>query len=142
MPQALRTLLRTTPRTLRPARSYHTTSLRLAYKDSQDRNSLRPGSTENTKTARDDDAAQHDAAFNPDKTSPEAAAEETSQSSQINKGAGDKQDPLEASAANQGLNKPMGDEETIKKTGAGKETQKGGKSEGKSSEKRGTPGRD
>ncbi|KAL3956430.1 hypothetical protein ACCO45_009276 [Purpureocillium lilacinum] len=58
----------------------------LPYKDSQDRETLRPRTAEHTATGRDDDVAgaHPDAAFNPSKTRPEterrtAAAEEEKQ---------------------------------------------------------------
>ncbi|KAH7312393.1 hypothetical protein B0I35DRAFT_480850 [Stachybotrys elegans] len=105
-------------------RAYHSTvPVSQAYKDSQDRNSLRPSSAENTKSGRDDDAAANpDAAFNPKKTSPEEA-ERTA-----NKNSATDTNPLEVSGANQEMSKPTGDEKTKKKSGAGKETRKGGKS--------------
>lgn len=136
MSQSLRTLLRTTPRALPTVRAYHsTTLLQIPYKNSQDRETVRPGSTENTRSARDDEIATHhpDAAFNPNKTSPEEAMESTRQSG------GDKASDLDASGADQKVNKPLGDEKTQKKTGAGKETQKGGASKGQKAEKGGSP---
>ncbi|KFA62977.1 hypothetical protein S40285_06847 [Stachybotrys chlorohalonatus IBT 40285] len=103
-------------------RAYRTTALRPApYRDSQDRNSLKPTSTEGTKSGKDDDvAANPDAAFNPSKTSPEEAERTAGVESNGN--------PLDASGANQGLSKPQGDERTPAKRGPGKETSKGGKS--------------
>lgn len=44
-----------------------------AYKDDQDRESLKPKAHEYTQSGTDDQAAQTDAAFNPNKTSPESA---------------------------------------------------------------------
>lgn len=46
---------------------------------------------------------------------------------------------LDASGANQKINKPLGDEKTQKTRGAGKETQKGGVSKKQSGEKKGHP---
>jgi hypothetical protein len=126
MSSALRLLARPGARAVafNASRTYHSTvPVRQAYKDSQDRNSLKPSSNENTKFGRDEDAAANpDAAFNPNKTSPEEAERTASNNSTT--GA----NPLDASGANQELSKPTGDEKTMKKTGAGKETRKGGKS--------------
>ncbi|KAL2207762.1 hypothetical protein CC79DRAFT_1333590 [Sarocladium strictum] len=124
---------------LRPAsrlpivRPYHTTPLlRLPYKDDQDRESLKPRSTENTKTGSDQDVAgaDPDAAFNPNKTSPEAAH----QAADDNAG-----NPLEGSGANQELSKPRGDEKSGNDRGPGEEVRKGGKSSGHSAQKKGDP---
>lgn len=133
MSSTLRMLSRTAPRTSITTRALHTTAApRLPYKDSQDRESLRPGSTENTKSGRDDDAAKNpDAAFNPDKTRPETEGAAAADGTDGN--------PLEASGANQELSKPTGDE-NAKKGGAGKEINKGGASGGHSSQKGGKPG--
>ena len=49
------------------------TSTRFAQKDAQDKDSLKPRSTEYSKSGSDDGAAHSDAAFNPSKTSPEEA---------------------------------------------------------------------
>lgn len=104
----------------------------MAYKDSQDRESLKPGSTENTKTGRDQDMANEnpDAAFNPSKTSPEAAKEAQSSGDHT----------LDASGANQEMSKPRGDERA-RPEGAGKETSKGGASSRKSPPKSGDLGK-
>ncbi|KAL7951854.1 hypothetical protein V8C42DRAFT_305428 [Trichoderma barbatum] len=117
-------------------RLYHTsTTLRIPYKDSQNRESLKPGSNDGTKSGRDDDvAAQKDAAFNPSKTSPEEEREAAGQGNETN--------PLDASGANQEFSKPMGDGETAHNTGPGKETRKGGRSGAGSPPKKGKlPGR-
>ena len=113
------------------SRPYHTTpALRLPYKDSQDRQTLRPRSTQHTKSASDDDvAANVDAAFNPHKTSPEVEQETAAA------GADNTVNPLEASGANQEISKPHGDEKTSKGNGPGKETNKGGPSGGGSAPK-------
>ncbi|KAF3018443.1 hypothetical protein E8E14_005911 [Neopestalotiopsis sp. 37M] len=48
-------------------------AVRMAYKDDQDRESLKPKAHEYTQSGTDDQAAANtDAAFNPNKTSPEA----------------------------------------------------------------------
>lgn len=104
------------------ARAYHTTPIaRFPYKDSQDRESLKPQTAEHTKSGRDDDAAAAGkAAFDRGITTPEgardAAAEERGS------------DPLEVSGANEGLSKPRGDERSKNDRGAGKEVRKGGRS--------------
>ncbi|KAL0941835.1 uncharacterized protein CTRU02_204599 [Colletotrichum truncatum] len=101
----------------------YTASTRFAYKDDQDRNTLKPGSTEGTKSGRDQDVAEDSEAFNPSTTRPETERES---------GGSD----LEVSGANQGMSKPQGDSPGAK-GGAGKETRKGGKSGGGSSPKAG-----
>lgn len=54
------------------ARQFQTSSRCLARKDAQDKDSLKPESNEYSKSGSDDkSAAVDDAAFNPDKTSPE-----------------------------------------------------------------------
>ncbi|KAL7924658.1 hypothetical protein ACQKWADRAFT_254066 [Trichoderma austrokoningii] len=114
-------------------RLYHTSvALRLPYKDSQDRESLKPRSNNGTRSARDDDVAdQQDAAFNPRKTDPEAELEAA--------GRGNEANPLNASGANQGFNKPMGEGKEAHDTGPGRETRKGGRSGGGSAPKKGKP---
>ncbi|KNG50829.1 hypothetical protein DDE82_000084 [Stemphylium lycopersici] len=62
---------------IRP-RFVSTTPARFAQKDAQDKDSLKPRSTEYAKSGSDDGAAHSEAAFDPSKTSPEeeeAAAE-------------------------------------------------------------------
>lgn len=114
-----------------PARNYRATSAaRLPYKDTQDRESLKPSGTEGSKSGRDSDIATNnpDAAFNPDKTSPEAAKSTSGPD-------------IEFSGANQDMSKPQGDEKQAnKQRGQGKEMDKGGASGGKSPPKKGTPG--
>ncbi|EOA88109.1 hypothetical protein ACJQWK_01502 [Exserohilum turcicum] len=48
-----------------------TTPARLAQKDAQDKDSLKPRSTEYSKSGSDDGAAHSETAFDPSKTSPE-----------------------------------------------------------------------
>merc|ERR1712224_359055 len=117
-------------------RPFSTTSVsRFPYKDSQDRESLRPRAQEGSRSTSDDDVANNpDAAFNPHKTRPETemkAAEE---------GRGDDASPLEASGANQSFNKPRGDEKSPNDRGLGKEVRKGGTSGGASPPKKGDLG--
>ncbi|KAH6678836.1 hypothetical protein F5X68DRAFT_263821 [Plectosphaerella plurivora] len=126
---ALRARSMTAPRmVVAPLRSYHITpAVRYAYKDSQDRESLKPSGTENSKSGRDSDIASNnpDAAFNPSKTSPEEA-----------QAAGGSD--IEFSGVNQDMSKPQGDEKDVKKQGGqGKEMEKGGKSGGNSPPKKG-----
>ncbi|KAL7938480.1 hypothetical protein V8C35DRAFT_288187 [Trichoderma chlorosporum] len=119
-------------------RLYHTSSvLRYPYKDSQDRQSLKPRSNNGTRSGRDDDvAAQKDAAFDPSKTDP------TPESEAEVAGRGNETNPLNASGANQEFNKPMGEGPEAHNTGPGKETRKGGRSGGGSAPKKGKgPGR-
>lgn len=90
-------------------RSYHSSPvLRLPYKDDQDRESLKPRSTEGTKSSTDDSAAQTDAAFDPSKTRPEeehaAAGREKGSVKQ------DGGNPLDMSGANHEVSKPLGEQ--------------------------------
>ncbi|KAK8013680.1 hypothetical protein PG991_009273 [Apiospora marii] len=72
---------------------------RMAYKDDQDRESLSPKAHDYTISGTDDEvAANEDAAFNPDKTSPEAAKDTAGKGG----GAGN---PLEFSPANKEMAK-------------------------------------
>lgn len=114
-------------------RLYHTSAaLRLPYKDSQDRESLKPRSNNGTRSARDSDVADNkDAAFNPRKTDPDEELETA--------GRGNETNPLHASGANQEFNKPMGEGKQAHDTGPGKETRKGGRSGGGSAPKKGKP---
>jgi hypothetical protein len=97
--QPTRALLRIA-RPTRPAtaRFLRTTPSRLASKDSQDKDSLNPRSTEYAKSGSDDGAAHSDAAFDPNQTSPEEA-EATAE-----KEGGD--NSLNASPSNPGISKP------------------------------------
>ncbi|KAJ0109892.1 hypothetical protein J7T55_004442 [Diaporthe amygdali] len=70
------------------------------YKDDQDRESLKPKSTEGSKSGTDDAAAQSDAAFDPSTTSPEGAKEQAE-----GEGHGE---PLEVSGASHEKSKPLG----------------------------------
>ncbi|PHH74198.1 hypothetical protein CDD80_3246 [Ophiocordyceps camponoti-rufipedis] len=123
----MHTLRRTTgrlPVLPRAALRIHTTApTRLAYKDSQDRNELRPRSNEHTLSGRDDDAssADADAAFDGSQTRPEA---------EKRRAGGD--GAVAAGPADQGLSKPRGDERDGRDRGPGVETEKGGASRGAS----------
>ncbi|KAF5013766.1 hypothetical protein FDECE_246 [Fusarium decemcellulare] len=131
----LRNALRAAQPTVRPL---HTTArLRMPYKDSQDRETLRPVTNENTKSGRDEQMSQEhaDTAFDPNTTRPEEAAAQTRNKSSKRDPRGE--DPLHASGANQEISTPMGDEKTIKKKGAGDEISKGGASKGGSAPKKG-----
>lgn len=82
-----------------PTRTYHNTaSLRLPYKDDQDRESVKPKSVEGGTSATDEATADTDAAFDPSKTSPEeqhAAADQQTGNSGKDSG-----NPLDSSGAN------------------------------------------
>ena len=71
-----------------------------AAKQTQDKDSLNPISTEYSKSGSDDEAAASDAAFNPNKTSPEAAE------STAEKEAGSKNNSLNVSPGNPDVSKP------------------------------------
>lgn len=106
----LRAPIRVAPRQtlLRPTTiyAYHSSScLRLPYKDDQDRESLKPRSTEGTQSSSDDDAAaQTNTAFDPSTTSPEAEKASAKQEHKHKNEA----NPLESSGANQGGLHPEG----------------------------------
>jgi hypothetical protein len=101
--QPTRTVQRLT-RTTRPSilapRFLSTTRTRFAQKDAQDKDSLVPRSTEYSKSGSDDAAASSDAAFNPNKTSPEEA-EATAEREQ-----GGKDNSLNASPSNKEVSEP------------------------------------
>lgn len=97
--RALRLTRTARPSTLTP-RFISTTPARFAAKDSQDKDSLNPTSTEYSKSGSDDAAASSDAAFNPKKTSPEEA-EATAE-----REAGGKDNSLNASPGNKDISEP------------------------------------
>ncbi|KAI8635592.1 hypothetical protein F5Y19DRAFT_469468 [Xylariaceae sp. FL1651] len=80
-------------------RLLHQTAVsRLPYKDDMDRESLKPKAHENTQSGTDEEtaAAHGDAAFNPDKTSPESAKKAAGQGASQQ---GKQNSPLDASPA-------------------------------------------
>lgn len=77
-----------------------TTSIRAATKGAEGKDTLKPVSTEYSKSGSDDSAAHTDAAFNPQKTSPEE--EEAS----VEKEAGGKANSLNASPGNKDISEP------------------------------------
>jgi hypothetical protein len=95
--RTLQRLARPTPST---PRFLSTTRPRLAQKDAQDKDSLVPRSTEYSKSGSDDAAASSDAAFNPNKTSPEEA-EATAEREQ-----GGRANSLNASPGNKDISEP------------------------------------
>jgi hypothetical protein len=118
------------PSTLSP-RFLSTTRARLAQKDAQDKDSLKPRSTEYSKSGSDDAAASSDAAFNPDKTSPEAA-EATAEQEQ-----GGKDNSLNASPGNKDISEPNspgvggnGGAPSKKQSGGGSAPKSGGSGSG------------
>jgi hypothetical protein len=99
------------------ARQYHPTANLFSENNNQDRQSLNPQRSEGTKSGTDNQVAEKtDAAFNRDKTSPEAAKESAAKTSNGN--------PLEASGANQELSKSQASEEVADKSD--KKTKSGG----------------
>ena len=80
------------------------TASRSASKDSQDKDTLKPRSTEYSKSGSDDGAAHSDAAFNPNKTSPEEA-EATAE-----REVGGKDNSLNASPGNKDISQPNSSE--------------------------------
>jgi hypothetical protein len=117
---ALNSLTQATACRSAPRRFYqHTTRLRLPYKDDQDRESLKPRSTEHTKSSTDEDLAAHDdAAFNPNKTRPETEQDTAAVGADGN--------PLNASGANQDISKPQGDNPGGKEGAPDKQRRSGG----------------
>ncbi|PSS03446.1 hypothetical protein BD289DRAFT_449541 [Coniella lustricola] len=109
---AATTSTRTTPRAAVARQSttfqrgYRTTSaLQLPYKDDQDRESLKPRSTEGTQSSLGDDEAAHtDTAFDPNKTRPEEEREAAHQEK------GHAGNPLETSGASHEKSMPLGQE--------------------------------
>lgn len=73
----------------------------LPYKDDQDRQTLKPRSTEGSKSGTDNGAAQSSAAFDPSTTSPEEAKERAEGEEYGN--------PLDVSGANHSKSKPFGE---------------------------------
>lgn len=82
------------------SRFISTTPIRAATKGAEDKDSLNPQSTEYSKSGSDDQAAHSDAAFNPNKTSPEEA-EATAE-----REAGGKDNSLNASPGNKEISEP------------------------------------
>lgn len=76
------------------------TSARLAQKDAQDKDSLKPRSTEYSKSGSDDGAAHSDAAFDPNQTRPEA------EEATAEREAGGKDNSLNASPGNPDISQP------------------------------------
>lgn len=108
------------------ARIFHTTAAtRAPYKDSQEKDSLSPRSSEHVKSAKDDDIARLDkTAYGPSDSSPEAARGRANDESEEN------DDPLEFSGANQELSKPRGDERSNLDRAPGKDARGAGLSTG------------
>jgi len=84
---------------IRP-RFVSTTPARFAQKDAQDKDSLKPRSTEYSKSGSDDGAAHSDTAFDPNQTRPET--EEATAESE----AGGKDNTLNASPGNPDISQP------------------------------------
>ncbi|KAK5013915.1 hypothetical protein LTR16_004089 [Cryomyces antarcticus] len=119
-------LTRSTPFRLSPAlapRSFHS-SRRALYpsKDSQDKDSVVPKSTEYSKSGSDDASAATDAAFDPSTTRPEQEQKQAEGAS-----GGASVNPLEVSPANQEVSKPRGEQEG----GAGASKAESGQSSGR-----------
>ncbi|KAF2654790.1 hypothetical protein K491DRAFT_693453 [Lophiostoma macrostomum CBS 122681] len=110
------------------ARLLSTSSPRYAQKDSQDKDSLKPRSTEYSKSGSDDAVADSDEAFNPSKTRPEQE-----KSGSESESGGQSNDPLDVSPGNPEVSKPRGDQEG----GASNSPKSGGGSGGGSAPKSG-----
>jgi hypothetical protein len=115
--QALRL---TTPSTLALSRRHLHASAPslLAYKNTQDRNSINTDRGEDTQSGRTSDVvSRDDAAFNPSRTSPASERD----------AAHDNGNPLDVSGANPDVSQPKGAEkETSAQAGAGHEVRKEG----------------
>ncbi|EME89354.1 uncharacterized protein MYCFIDRAFT_123521, partial [Pseudocercospora fijiensis CIRAD86] len=103
-------------------RQYQSTSRRQhPYKDSQDKDSLKPHSNEYSKSGGDQAAAATESvAFDASKTSPEAQQESARQET-----GGNSNDPLNVSPANRDISQPRGQQEGGAQGSAG-ETGDGG----------------
>lgn len=111
-----------------------TTAPRFASKDTEDKDTLKPRSNEYSKSGSDDSAAASDAAFNPNKTSPESA-ERTAEAEGNKDGA--EADPLNVSPGNPEVSKPRPAQEggassgvRTKKSGGGSPKKSGGNHSG------------
>jgi len=106
---AAHSLRRTCPRatrisSVRRSQFHRSSALGYAYKDDQSKDSLKPQSTEYSKSGSDSEAAETDEAFDPSKTSPESQ-----QKSQESKKGGN--NPLEVSPGNKETSKSRDPEE-------------------------------
>ncbi|KAJ2979922.1 hypothetical protein NQ176_g2956 [Zarea fungicola] len=115
------------------ARTFHAAAASSApYKDSQDKDSLSPRSSEHVKSAKDDDIARLDkTAYKPSDASPETAR------SRANDESARDDDPLEFSGANQELSKPRGDERSNLDRAPGKDARGAGLSTGGKASRKG-----
>ncbi|KAK8053618.1 hypothetical protein PG996_012919 [Apiospora saccharicola] len=109
---ALRLTSRSSPRTAPTAMSMRplsTSAARMAYKDDQDRTSVKPRAHEYSGSGTDEQMSDNpDAAFNPDTTSPEEAMKKAGQGSKKHDdadGTGESGNPLGVSPANQEVSK-------------------------------------
>lgn len=134
-----------TSASLNGARTYHASRASpLPYKNDQDRESLRPQSTQTTGSGTDEAAAQSDAAFDPSTTRPEeekraAGKEAGANGSKADSGSGEGGgNPLEMSGANQERSKPQGEDGGEEMKGSVKNAETG-QSGGGSPEKKGKP---
>lgn len=119
-----RRFLQRTPRAIvSQPRFLSTTAPRFASKDAQDKDSLKPRSNEYSKSGSDDSAAASDAAFNPNKTSPEAAERTAEAEGKEDSG---ESDPLNVSPGNPEVSKPRPDQEGGADSGVRTKTSGGG----------------
>jgi len=83
-------------------RGHHgTAALRQAYKDDQDRESLKPGRQETSKSGGDGVAAHMETAFDPNTTGPEEEKDAAARGQ-----GGPDENPLEVSPANRDVSRP------------------------------------
>jgi hypothetical protein len=111
-----------------------TTAPRFASKDTGDKDTLKPRSNEYSKSGSDDSAAASDAAFNPNKTSPESAEQTASAEGREDSAEGD---PLNVSPGNPEVSKGRPAQEggaesgvRTKKSGGGSAPKNGGNQSG------------
>jgi len=98
-----------------PTQSFHSNArLQRPYKNDQDKDSLKPGSSEYSKSGSggDDDAASSDAAFDPGQTKPEEQGKNVKREN-----GRDENNPLDVSPANSKVSKGKGD--YVEKSGEG-----------------------
>ncbi|KFY45069.1 hypothetical protein V494_01161 [Pseudogymnoascus sp. VKM F-4513 (FW-928)] len=100
--------------------------LRMPYKDDMDPKSLKPKSTEGSKSGTDQGAAETDIAFDPSRTRPEEEKKAEDNSKEGN--------PLDVSGANRKKSLPLGDKGGLEMKGTTKNKGSGNASGGGSPE--------
>lgn len=112
------------------ARSFHPAAARSAYKDDQDRSTLKPRSSEYTQSGTDHEAAHTDSAFDPSDTSPESSIKRRN-------GSGKNQDVLDATGGNDELNRDQKNASQYEDTAVASNREKTGRSKSRDAPKLG-----